>query len=128
MKTLNHIVTVQRFFLARFLDRPFDKVRESQVPDSIDELIRLFRTSSQEQMAYLESLSEPGLGRTFELPFLQSQPTVAQGLTQVVMHSQNHRGQCLTRLRENGAKPPTLDYILWAKDCPAPHWPDTSHN
>ena len=45
-------------------------------------------------------------------------------LTQIVMHSQNHRGQCLTRLRENGAQPPTLDYILWAKDRPAPAWPE----
>ena len=55
---------------------------------------------------------------------LKSQPTVAEGLTQIFMHSQNHRGQCLTRLRENGAKPPTLDYILWARDRPAPAWPE----
>ncbi|MBL8232675.1 MAG: hypothetical protein JNL98_29525 [Bryobacterales bacterium] len=42
-------------------------------------------------------------------------PSLAEAWMQVVMHSQNHRGQCLTRLRELGAKPPTLDYILWLK-------------
>jgi hypothetical protein len=36
-----------------------------------------------------------------------------QGLrTQLVMYSHNHRGQCLMGLRENGAEPPTLDYLL----------------
>lgn len=60
------------------------------------------------------------------MPILGSRPTVADGLTQIVMHSQNHRGQCLIRLRENGVKPPTLDYILWAKDRPAPSWPSAS--
>jgi uncharacterized damage-inducible protein DinB len=37
------------------------------------------------------------------------------------MHSQNHRGQCLTKIRENGGKPPTLDYIKWAKIQGTPH-------
>jgi hypothetical protein len=42
------------------------------------------------------------------------------------MHGQNHLGQYLTRLRENGGKPPTLDYILWAKVQPIPSWPSSS--
>jgi uncharacterized damage-inducible protein DinB len=123
LKTLHHIVMVQRFFLSRFLVRPFEKERESQTPESFDELIQLFRITHEEELAFVDSISEPDLTRRFELPFLQTQPTVAEGLTQVVMHSQNHRGQCLSRLRENGAKPPTLDYILWVKDSPAPLWP-----
>ena len=36
-------------------------------------------------------------------------------LMQVAMHSQNHRGQCLTRLRELGGKPPTVDFIVYRK-------------
>jgi uncharacterized damage-inducible protein DinB len=48
--------------------------------------------------------------------------TLAQAMMQVVMHSQSHRGQCLSRLGEAGAKPPTLDFILWLKDQPGPVW------
>jgi uncharacterized damage-inducible protein DinB len=41
---------------------------------------------------------------------------------QVVMHSQSHRGQCASRLRAAGGQPPTLDFIVWLKDRPAPVW------
>jgi uncharacterized damage-inducible protein DinB len=125
LKTLHHVVIVQRVFLFRFLDRPFDSVRESQRPETFDKLVDLFRATHDEQMAFINGVSESDLERRFELPFLKAQPTFVEGLTQVVMHSQNHRGQCLTRLRENGAKPPTLDYILWIKDRPGPSWPDS---
>jgi uncharacterized damage-inducible protein DinB len=123
LKNLHHIVMVQRLFLSRFLNRPFDKEKESQRPEQFDQLVQFYRSTHQEQLAFVTNLTETDLERRFELPFLKSQPTIAEGLTQVVMHSQNHRGQCLTRLRESGAKPPTLDYILWAKDRPAPAWP-----
>jgi uncharacterized damage-inducible protein DinB len=43
---------------------------------------------------------------------------------QVALHGQNHRGQSLTRLRELGGKPPTLDYIIWIKSRPGAAWPD----
>jgi uncharacterized damage-inducible protein DinB len=69
-----------------------------------------------EELAFVDGLTESELERRFDLPFLGSHPTVAEGLTQVVMHSQNHRGQCLTKIRENGRKPPTLEYIKWAKN------------
>jgi len=122
LKTLHHLVTAQRVILHRFHARPFDKERESQRPE-FDQLVQLYRATSEELLAFVANLTETGLERRFDLPALRSQPTIAEGLTQIFMHSQNHRGQCLTRLRENGAKPPTLDYILWAKDRPAPAWP-----
>jgi uncharacterized damage-inducible protein DinB len=114
-KVLHHIVTVQRMFLCFFHGRPFDRAKESQLPESLDQLVQLFRDAHTEELAFVDELTEAELERQFDLPFLGSRPTVAEGLTQVVMHSQNHRGQCLTRIRENGGKPPTLDYIKWAK-------------
>jgi uncharacterized damage-inducible protein DinB len=125
LKTLHHIVMVPRIFLSRFLDRPFDKEKESQRPEQFDQLVQLYRTTHEELLAFVTNLTETDLERRFEMSVLKSQPTVAEGLTQIVMHSQNHRGQCLTRRRENGAKPPTLDYILWARDRPAPAWPSS---
>jgi uncharacterized damage-inducible protein DinB len=115
-KVLHHIVMVQRVFLSFFHERPFDRAKESQLPESIDQLVQLFRDTHAEELAFVDVLTERELDRRFDLPFLKSRPTVAEGLTQVVMHSQNHRGQCLTRIRENGGKPPTLDYIKWARN------------
>src|SRR5579871_6436526 len=120
LKTLHHIVTAQQTLLARCLARPFDKEKESHRPESFAALVALFRATNDELQAFVTGLTDSDLERRFELPFLKSEFTIADGLTQVVLHSQNHRGQCLIRLRENGAKPPTLDYILWAKDRPAP--------
>jgi uncharacterized damage-inducible protein DinB len=114
-KVLHHIVMVQRVFLCFFQERPFDRAKESQPPESFDQLVQLFRDTHIEELAFVEGLTESELARQFDLAFLGTRPTVAEGLTQVVMHSQNHRGQCLTKIRENGGKPPTLDYIKWAK-------------
>jgi uncharacterized damage-inducible protein DinB len=124
LKTLHHIVFVQQFFLALTQGAAFDPARAMQPPASFAELVALYRSTAAAELAFVEALTPDALDRRFELAFLQSQPTVAEGLTQTVLHSQNHRGQCLTRLRELGAKPPTLDFILWAKDRPAPAWPE----
>jgi uncharacterized damage-inducible protein DinB len=125
-KTLHHVVTAQRVYLSRFLERPFEVSKESPLPGSFDQLVRIFRATHEEELAWIESLAEGDLERRFDMAVLGTRPTIAEGLTQVVMHGQNHRGQCLTRLRENGGKPPTLDYILWAKAQPVPSWPGSS--
>jgi uncharacterized damage-inducible protein DinB len=122
-KTLLHMVGVQLYFMSRFLARPFDREREAQQPASFGDLVRRFQTTHEEEQAFVGGLSPADLERRFELPFLKTEFTVADGLTQIVMHSQNHRGQCLRYMRKHGAEPPTLDYILWAKDRPGPAWP-----
>jgi uncharacterized damage-inducible protein DinB len=49
--------------------------------------------------------------------------TVTEALTQCDMHSQHHRGQNATRLRELGGEPPPTDLIFWYwKGRPAPEW------
>lgn len=122
-KTLHHVVMVQRYFLSRFLDRPFDHAREALVPASFAVLVEVFWATSDAEIEFVDALTPEDLERRFELPFLKTEFSLVDGLTQVVMHSQNHRGQCLHYLREHGAETPTLDYILWAKDRPAPAWP-----
>ncbi|HEX4006133.1 MAG TPA: DinB family protein [Acidobacteriaceae bacterium] len=122
LKALRHILRVQRVFLARFHGGSGDEVRE--LPPEFGTMVALWRTTHQEQIAFVEGLAEADFARTFPMPALAIHPTFAEGLTQVILHSQNHRGQCLTRLRENGAAPPRLDYILWIKDRPAPSYPE----
>jgi uncharacterized damage-inducible protein DinB len=69
-----------------------------------------------------ESKQEPRIG----IPWLTDPPlqlSVREGLTQVAMHSQYHRGQNATRFRELGGEPPGTDLITWiSKGRPAASW------
>jgi uncharacterized damage-inducible protein DinB len=117
-KLLRHILRVERVFMARFSGADADAVRD--IPAEFAAVVGLFHTAHDDLLAFVDGLTESEAARTFPLPALEIHPTVAEGLTQVVLHGQNHRGQCLLRLRENGATPPNLDYIFWIKDRPAP--------
>ena len=118
--TLHHIVNVQRAFLALFLRRPFAMREELTVPESLATVEQHFREAHCEEMSFVSSLRESDLARVIEMPWIPgSRPSLAQALMQVVMHSSNHRGQCLSRLRTLGVTPPTLDFIVWLKDHPA---------
>jgi uncharacterized damage-inducible protein DinB len=120
-KLLRHILRVERVFYARFTGADADAVRD--IPAEFAPVVALFRTAHTDLLGYVDRLTEAEAARTFPLPALEIHPTVAEGLVQVALHSQNHRGQCLLRLRENGAAPPNLDFIFWIKDRPSPAYP-----
>jgi uncharacterized damage-inducible protein DinB len=123
LHTLHHIVMVQRAFLSIFLQRPFDMAAESKPPDSLDAFAARFRETHGEELAFVGTLDDAALTRVIQTAwFPGAKLTLAQAMMQVIMHSQSHRGQCASRLREAGGQPPTLDYILWLKDRPAPAW------
>lgn len=114
--TLHHIAVVQRAFLSFFLERAFDVQGESAAAATYAGLTQLYEVTHREQREFLAHVPESGLNREVPLPWKEGfNPSLAEAWMQVVMHSQNHRGQCLTGLRELGAKPPTLDYIFWLK-------------
>jgi uncharacterized damage-inducible protein DinB len=115
-RCLDHMAAAQRFYLARFAPGALEPARESEPPASWEQQADAFRKVLAEELAFLETLSATALDNVFELPRLGARFTLLEGMTQAVLHSQNHRGQCLTRLRELGSSPPTLDYILWARD------------
>src|SRR5581483_9659352 len=120
--TLHHIVMVQRAFFSLYTGQPFD-MQEAQVPEMLAELEAAFRESHRQQLDFLSGLDEPQLSRIIDMPWIPGcRPSVAEALLQVVMHSQNHRGQCLTLLRTLTGEAPTLDFILWVKDRPAAAW------
>lgn len=121
--TLHHIIMVQRAFLSIFLKEPFDIAAESKPPESFDALVARFRDTQPQELAFVRSLDEAALQRIIETAWIPgAKLTLPQTLMQVVMHSQAHRGQCASRLRAAGGQPPTLDFILWLKDRPAPAW------
>jgi uncharacterized damage-inducible protein DinB len=121
-KLLRHILRAQRVICARITGADADAVRE--ISAEFPGVVALFRASHRDLLALVEGLTEGEAARTFPLPALETNPTVAEGLAHVVLHSQNHRGQGLLRLRENGVVPPALDYIFWVKDRPTPAYPE----
>jgi uncharacterized damage-inducible protein DinB len=115
--TLHHTVMVQRAFFALFLERPFDMQKELLIPESHTGLQRLFDETHTEELLFVNKLGEAELLQAIKIPWFEGlQFSLIDALLQVPMHSQNHRGQCLTRMRTLGAKPPTLDFIIWVKD------------
>ena len=119
LENLRHIVGVHRYFLSLFQESAFDKVTAFAPEATIAELEEHFRHAHREQLQFVKTLTEADLKRRLAVPAIEGKdPTLAQALLQVVLHSQNHRGQCLTRLRELGGTPPTLDFVVWVKNQP----------
>ena len=83
---LHHVVAVQRYFLKKPLP-------DGPVPP-FAEIEALFEETAR---------IVPAAG----IP--------ADHLLQTVLHSQHHRGQIATRLRDLGGAPSTVDYIIWIR-------------
>jgi uncharacterized damage-inducible protein DinB len=118
-KWLQHIVTVQRFFLSLCQQRQFDMVGAREAPGTMDEMERQFQEAHADGAAYTARLDEAELSRTIEFPvprWKDFHPSVRDALMQVAMHSEHHRAQVAMRLRALGGAPPVTDYIIWVRD------------
>jgi len=114
--TLHHIVIVQRVFTAMLTGAAFDVGKETQSVHDVAVLQELYEASHRGLLSLLNGLTVEAFGRPVENPWAPDlKGTVAEILMQVILHSQNHRGQCLTRLRELTGEAPTLDFIIWLK-------------
>jgi len=104
--------------------------------EDLPALARWGREYHEKAATFLGTLDDAALVREVALPWAgrfagEGRPigpvTLGETLLQVAMHSVNHRGQLLVRLRELGAAPPTLDYIMWLwLGRPRPDWPPAS--
>ena len=74
----------------------------------------------------MAALEPEALSRTLHVPWFPDPPcvlTTAEALVQVAMHTQHHRGQCMTRLKDFGGEPKNVDWIIWLwKGKPAGRW------
>jgi uncharacterized damage-inducible protein DinB len=96
---------VLRSFVARYGDSvPIETVKRHAIETHLDltHFLSECPASKLEERVLIPWFKDP----TFIV-------TYAQSLVQVAMHSQYHRGQNATRLRELGGKPPTIDFVLW---------------
>lgn len=120
-----HLSGVQAGFLCVL--RGEDPAYDPNAPTPGFEELRTRTRGNHEAFATLsKSLDPEGLAREVRVPWFPDPPciiTVAQALTQVVMHTQHHRAQLMTRLVQLGHKAVNVDYIIWLwKGRPKPRW------
>jgi uncharacterized damage-inducible protein DinB len=114
-RRVGHIIGVQEGFLAVLRGQPA-VVPPQGPPPSHDELKKRAQASHVGLREFVESLPSDGLTRQVRIPWFPDPPcvvTVAEALVQVATHTQHHRGQCMTRLKDFGGEPKNVDWIIW---------------
>jgi uncharacterized damage-inducible protein DinB len=125
---VRHAVETQRFLLLQILgedDLPWDKILSGEVPPpwrdrplpEFEELRATCRKNHADLAEMAAGLDVAGLQRTVRIPWFRNPPCdipVAEVVVQIVMHTQHHRGQQMTRLKALGGKLTDVDYIIWA--------------
>lgn len=120
---LHHIILANRFWLLMSCGLPFAVEEESRIPESLEAIAAQYRETHAQELEWLSQVREPDLAGILETLFIPGHSfSVAQAWVQVCMHSNGHRAQCATRLRLLGGTPPSLDFILWLQERPAPDW------
>ena len=117
-RRLHHIHFVQRAFLWMVSDRRTAfAVTKPEDFASFEDLKTYARTYHDEVRQTLADMSAERLTAEIRVPWAPKDArqtlTVTEALLQCAMHSQYHRGQNATRLRELGGEPPTTDLIMW---------------
>lgn len=122
---VGHIVGVQQGFLS-VLQGEQPKGPPGGPPPTFDELKARAVTSHAGLRDFAENLDADALSRTVHIPWFPDPPcviTIAEALVQVAMHTQHHRGQCMTRLKDFGGEAKNVDWIIWLwKQKPEPRW------
>ena len=95
-------------------------------PPSFEELKARAESSHAGLRDFAAALRPESLSTSVRVPWFPDPPcviTVAEALVQVAMHTQHHRGQCMTRLRDFGGEPKNVDWIIWLwKQKPRARW------
>ncbi len=113
-KRLHHAHAVQRAFLQVFNgETPNHKILARKF-ESLDALHASTHRYHEGIEDFVTQLSEEQIQSPITIPWFPDTPMpLAEALTQVVMHSQHHRGQNAARLRALGSAPPMMDFIVW---------------
>jgi uncharacterized damage-inducible protein DinB len=124
-RRLEHIIGVQQGFLSVFHGEPPGGPPNGP-PSSFDQLNAWAEKCHAGLRDFTANLQPEGLSRTVRIPWFPDPPciiTVAEALVQVAMHTQHHRGQCMTRLKDFGGEPKNVDWIIWLwKQKPHARW------
>jgi uncharacterized damage-inducible protein DinB len=124
-RRVQHILGVQAGFLTVFKgETPGGP--PGGPPAAFEELKARGKVSHAGLREFAATLDSGGQARTVHIPWFPDPPcviSVGQALVQVAMHTQHHRGQCMTRLKDLGGEPKNVDWIIWLwKEKPAARW------
>jgi len=124
-KRVSHIVGVQNGFVSIFNEEE-PKGPSPGPPATFDELKARAQTGHTHLRSFAANLGSEELSQTVRVPWFPDPPcliTRSQALVQVAMHTQHHRGQCMTRLKDLGGEPKNVDWIIWLwQQKPEPRW------
>jgi uncharacterized damage-inducible protein DinB len=114
-RRVDHVVGVQAAFLAILRDEPPGGPPDG-APPFFDALKARAQASHADLRAFAGSLDDTSAGRKVRIAWFPDPPcviTAAEALVQVAMHTQHHRGQLMTRLKDFGGEPKNVDWIIW---------------
>jgi uncharacterized damage-inducible protein DinB len=114
-RRVGHIIGVQQGFLA-ILRGETPGGPPDGPPPTYDALKTRAETCHAGLRDLAAGLTPEALERTVHIVWFPDPPciiTVAEALVQVAMHTQHHRGQCMTRLKDFGGEPKNVDWIIW---------------
>jgi uncharacterized damage-inducible protein DinB len=126
-RRVGHIIGVQQGFLSILSSEPPGRPPPPDAPPpSFDDLKKRAESCHAGLLDYVASLQPEGLSPTVRIPWFPDPPciiTIAEALVQAAMHTQHHRGQCMTRLKDFGGEPKNVDWIIWLwKQKPKGRW------
>ena len=120
---LQHVLIANRFWLLTVLGLPFVLDEEDRAPDSFEDLVARYRSTHEQEWAWIAAATDTELARTLSDPRIPGGAcSVAEAMVQVCLHTQGHRAQCATLLRRLGGIPPTTDFIVWRTSRASPQW------
>jgi uncharacterized damage-inducible protein DinB len=120
---LHHILVSHRFWIHLCQGLAFSVEEESVVPDTLGPILARYRETHDLDHDWLARIDESDLSRSLESSYVPARRVaVSEALAQVCLHTQGHRAQCATRLRQLGGEPPPVDFIAWIADRPLPPW------
>lgn len=124
-RRVEHILGVQQGFLSVFLGEPSGGPGNGQ-PRSFEDLKTWAETGHAGMHDFVATLEPETLSHAVRIPWFPDPPcviTIAEALVQVAMHTQHHRGQLMTRLKDFGGEPKNVDWIIWLwKQKPQARW------
>jgi uncharacterized damage-inducible protein DinB len=124
-RRVGHVVGVQSGFLSVLTGKEPGKPPDGP-PSSYEELKARARESHSGLRKVAEGLDTESMRRKVQIPWFPPPPcviTAAEALVQAAMHTQHHRGQLMTRLKDLGGEPKNVDWIIWLwKGRPEGRW------
>ena len=124
-RRVGHIIGVQQGFLS-VMRGETPGGPSSGPPQSYDDLKTRAEICHAGLRDFVVTLEPETLERNVRIPWFPDPPcviTVAEALVQVALHTQHHRGQLMTRLKDFGGEPKNVDWIIWLwKQKPHGRW------